>query len=300
MHFDTHTAILPTGNGGTRPDWLISHTVLGRCLLIVLLVIVTTTVRARTVPVLTYHNFPPFVVDAQTHQGLSFDIVNILNALKLPGIQFKLVIHPRARLNRELRRQPEWLVLWANPAWFNDRGMTTYAWSSPLFEDANVVVTRDPEFDYSGPMSLQSMQMLGLREHSYQGINEMIASGAISKENAPGWDSLLLMIAYRPHVDFTILPMLAARYYQTQFQLEDDVFIAPTPHSRFTRSIMGPTSSAALKPLIDTLADQLSVSPEWQALITHYQLGDLYIDDPENYSGKSWYFSLDPKDRTHN
>ncbi|MGP4845880.1 hypothetical protein ACTXGQ_17230 [Marinobacter sp. 1Y8] len=297
MQLDTHPALLLARNNGMRPGHCISSTVLGRCLLAMLLVIITTTASARTVPVLTYHNFPPFVVDAKTRQGLSFDIVNILNALKLPGIEFKLAIHPRARLNRELRRQPEWLVLWANPAWFKDRDMITYAWSAPVFEDANVLVTRDPDFDYSGPLSLQSMQMLGLREHSYQGIDEMIESGMISREDAPGWDSLLLMVAYRPHVDFTILPMLAARYYRTRLQLQDEVFISPTPHSRFTRSIMGPSSSATLKPLIDTLAEKLAASPQWKALIKHYQLDELYIDDPEHYSGKSWYFSLDPKDR---
>lgn len=298
MQLEIYTAHLPCRNERVPSGSRALRRLWGCCLLAVLLTILSTAVNARTVQVLTYHNFPPFVVDEKTRQGLSFDIVDILNELKIPGIDFTLAIHPRARLNRELRRQPEWLVLWANPAWFKDRDMTTYAWSAPIFEDANVLVTRDPDFDYSGPLSLHSMQMLGLREHSYQGIDEMIESGMISKEDAPGWDSLLLMVAYRPHVDFTILPMLAARYYRTQLQLQDNVFIASTPHSRFTRSIMGPASSSTLSPLIDTLAETLASSPQWKALMKHYHLEELYIHDPEHYAGKSWYFSLDPKDRT--
>lgn len=54
-------------------------------------------VMAETVPVYTYHNHPPFILEAG--KGLSFDFVDFLNKKSKGNPTFKLEVVSRAQLD---------------------------------------------------------------------------------------------------------------------------------------------------------------------------------------------------------
>jgi polar amino acid transport system substrate-binding protein len=139
---------------------------------------------ADTVSVYTYHNHPPFVLEGG--KGLSYEFVDLLNKKSKGNPNFKIEVVSRAQLDK-LVAAPDFggTVAWVAPAWFKDKEKTVYLWSNPVMDDANVVLSNaSNKIDYKDPSSLKGKQLGGITGHNYAGIDDLVKSGDIKREDS--------------------------------------------------------------------------------------------------------------------
>ena len=59
-------------------------------------------IAAEPIVTWTYHDFPPFIIDAKKSEGLTFDLVDMLNRRFSGKYAFNLIILPKKRLDSYL------------------------------------------------------------------------------------------------------------------------------------------------------------------------------------------------------
>ena len=241
-----------------------------RIIAFLLLLVTSVSVSAGgVVTVYTYHNHPPFITDEG--QGLTYDLVDRLNAIGVDGMQFEVQVVPRSRLNmllaswvsgecRETRCDDNWIVPWVNPKWgFGAEPQINFGWVRQL-QDANEIISRsDAPVDYREPDSLTGKIFGGIRGHRYVGIDDLVASGAISRIDGNNERNNLLKLLMG-RIDTTLLPRSTVEYYTQHDEviapLGNELYIASKAHQQYWRHLMFPAARGDLRRLLQ----QFSVS----------------------------------------
>ena len=225
---------------------------------------------ARDVSVWVYHNFPPYIVDMGREEGISFDLVRYLNDRADGAFTFHVEVLPRLRLNYRLNLEVPGIVLWANPAWFGDKEQTRYLWTSPILADSNVVISpRNSAFEYAGPDSLANMSLVGVRGHSYPGVDDLVADGRVVRFDVSAENHLMHFIA-TGRGDVAIIADSAARYHVKRYGLEDAVHFSETPHSRYSRNILVQPQLEDVHVFLQDTLPNLIASKDWSATVRSY------------------------------
>jgi len=136
----------------------------------------TSAFAADPVTVYTYHNHPPFVVEAG--KGLSYELADYLNRKSKGNPTFKIEVVTRAQLDK-LLAAPDFsgAVAWVAPEWLKDKDKTTYLWTGGVMDDANVILSSTKaKIDYKDPASLKGKQFGGIAGHKYAGIDDPAAA----------------------------------------------------------------------------------------------------------------------------
>lgn len=218
---------------------------------------------AEQVMLYSYHNHPPFVT--AKGQGLTYDLADKLNVLAAGKYQFQVKIVPRGRLNLLLKDwisgkcpttdcSQQWLVPWVNPKWGFIRGESdNYLWHS-LFTDSNVIVSNtDTAFTYEEPASLKGLVLAGMRGHRYVGIDELVASGDITRIDGNRERDNLLKVLHK-RVTATLLPNSTMQYLLSNDpsikQQASQFKISATKHQLYQRFIMLPGNREDLLTLL--------------------------------------------------
>jgi polar amino acid transport system substrate-binding protein len=92
----------------------------------------------------------------------------------------------RAQLDK-LLATPDFsgVVAWVSPEWVKDKDKTTYLWTAGVMDDANVILSSaKAKVDYKDPASLKGKQFGGIAGHKYAGIDDLVAAGAVKREDA--------------------------------------------------------------------------------------------------------------------
>jgi polar amino acid transport system substrate-binding protein len=227
--------------------------------------------RAETVIVYSYYNFPPFFLEKG--KGLSNDFVEFLNRKYKGKPQFQLEVVPRGRLNK-LMEEPDFkdTVAWVSPGFFNTEVAKSYLWSKPLIEDANVVLSNvNSKIEYAAPVSLQGKRLGGVIGHSYAGIDDLVKAGTIKREDVPNERNNLLKLA-EGRIDATLLPRSTSNYLLHDMALTDKIYIAPIPHSSYTRQVLVAGTRAEVQKLIDAALVDMAKDSAWQATLAKYKI----------------------------
>ncbi|WP_415921633.1 hypothetical protein [Tateyamaria sp. SN6-1] len=229
--------------------------------------------QPRDIIVSVYHDFPPFIVNAETREGLSYDLVDLLDARSQGAFRFSVDVMPRQRLNDRLRDGAPGIVLWANPVWFGDGDRTLYLWSPPLLRDRNDVISpRSVALQFDGPQSLIGQTLVGVSGHRYPGVDDYIAQGMIETVNVRSEEALVRFVA-SARGDVGIVAQSAARYYVDTLGLEDEVYFSGTAHSEYERYILLQPELVAQNPILADLVAEAVTSPAWTDILRRYGFG---------------------------
>lgn len=221
------------------------------------------------VSIYTYHNHPPFVVEAG--KGLSYDLAEYLNRKFKGNPSFKIEVVTRSQLDK-LLGTPDFngAVTWVAPEWLKDKDRTTYLWAGGVMDDANVILSNaKARIDYKDPSSLKGKQFGGISGHKYAGIDDLVAAGAIQREDAEKERNNLRKLE-AGRIDATLLPRSTANFLIKEMDLGTKLYVAPTVQSSYTRQIMVSKNSPQLQKLLNEAVADMAKDSGWQATLTKY------------------------------
>ncbi|WP_299375791.1 hypothetical protein [uncultured Tateyamaria sp.] len=231
------------------------------CALVLFCALTPLRASAEAVTMWVYHNFPPFVVDAEARSGMSFALADMLTERSGGQYVFNVVVLPRQRLNDQLRAGDAGVVLWGSPLWFGDADRSRYLWTSALVEDRNDVISpRAAPVAYDGPGSLDGSTVVGVKGHRYPGVDERVTAGNAARLDVSSEAALVQFIA-NGRGSVGIVAHSAAAYFVHAYALEDRVHIAPAPHSTYERYIMVQPELAAVHGFIEDVWPSLAGPP---------------------------------------
>lgn len=224
------------------------------------------------VRVISQYEYPPFVT--QPGEGLTADLVRLLNKQAAGLYQFEVEFIPRARIDLILSEGNGNLVVpWVNPLWFKDADKTRFYWTQPLMQDADLVLmNRLHTFAYSGVESLAGKTMGGVNGHNYPELAPLFSSGRLKRDDAPNEVSNLQKLALS-RVDFIYLPARTSGYLLDHLQLEETIVAAPLPRNEYSRHLLVHGQNHRLYRFLQQNLPALLASPEWQQIRKHYRLG---------------------------
>lgn len=228
------------------------------------------TAMAEPVSVFTYHNHPPFITEGG--KGLTYEFVDYLNKKSKGNPAFKIEVLSRAQIDKVVAA-PEFsgAVAWVAPAWFRDKDKTVYLWSNSVMEDANVILSgASQKLDYKDPSSLKGKQFGGMAGHKYAGIDELVASGDIKREDVDKERSNLRKLE-AGRIDATLLPRSTANFLLNEMELTSKLYVAPTPHSSYTRHVLISKKNPELQKLINDALSEMAKDSAWQATLAKYK-----------------------------
>jgi len=229
----------------------------------------------REVIAWTYHQLPPFLLDLKQRQGLSFDLLELLNQHPDNRGRFYFRLHylPRKRLDRHLARGDAGLVLWVNPIFFANGQPAAPDWTQSLLEDEQSFVSRrEQAFDYQGPASLHGQVLGTVLGHRYIGLEDGFNQGLIRREDVLVDEQNLHKLLSK-RIDLILMPRSTTRYFSRQLGLDDRLHFSNEPLSRYDRQIMLPASlDADLQTFVQHAVQDLPDNPAWQALLRDYGL----------------------------
>jgi polar amino acid transport system substrate-binding protein len=223
---------------------------------------------AADVPMLTYHEFPPYVSDAKA--GLTFELADYLTRKSGGAYTFVVAVMPRKRLDGEIEGGKPAVVPWVNPAWFGDKDKTKYQWSIALVQDANAVVSPAAKpVTYSGPDALAGLKLGGVSGHKYGGVDALVEAGKVIREDANS-ELLNLKKVAAGRVDVTVMADSGARFMAKRENLTAQLFFSPTPHSQYDRHLMVAGGDAKLAEFVKKTVDGMASDAEWKAIAAKY------------------------------
>ena len=223
------------------------------------------------VGVFTYHTHPPFVTGQQ--QGLTYDLARYLSDKSDGRYVFKVSEMSRPRINKSITKEQSAIVPWVNPVWFGDKEETKHTWTAgALMTDGNAVVTRsDTALDYNGPASIDGMVLGGLKGHRYSGLDDYIEQSASTRRVDADSHTVNFRKLLDKQTDVMLIPKSGALFVIKQKQIEDQVYISPTPHSSYARRVMVLAGQGELKAYLDSILAGLDNDPAWKEIMSAYQ-----------------------------
>ncbi|WP_028455013.1 hypothetical protein [Chitinilyticum litopenaei] len=206
--------------------------------ILALLLVSATSTLARAqiaLPLYTDYEEPPYAT-AQP-DNLTSQLAAYLTTASKGAYRFTAVQVPRRRLDA-LVATPDWkgVIAWGNPNFFSNLPGGSLLWTSSYMKDTDLVVSlRSKPVNYSGPQSVTGLRVGAIRGWQLNDLDQAIRSGLIRREYAPtGIANLKKLRAGR--VDFILLQGSSMPYYRREFpDLDDWIYISPTPRREFTR-----------------------------------------------------------------
>lgn len=244
-------------------------------LLLLLYLLPLTGYAQREVVAWTYHLIPPFILDRDSRQGLSYDLLELFNqhADNRGRFHFKLVYQPRKRLDLSLQRRQVELLLWVNPVFLDAAHCARSTWTPALLQDQQEFLSRaEQPFDYDGPASLHGRTLGGVLGHRYAAIEEDIERGLIQRKDVfQGEQNLNKLLSKR--LDLILIPRTSALFYSRRLGLNQRLHFSARPLNGFSRHLLlQPDLDPQVAEFVTRATASLQTSPEWQLLLRRYGL----------------------------
>lgn len=256
---------------------LIKQVIFSICLL--LLSCYQLALASEEVTLWTYYDFPPFSVDTEKGEGLSYDFANYLNEKAIgKDYRFNVVYLPRPRLNATMNAVKKGVVLWPTPSWFGDTEQKKYLWTNAIFDDRNEVISNTKiALEYRSPFSLQNYVFGGVFGHKYSGVEELCNNEIIICERAnKEVQNIRKLVSGR--IDITIMASTAARYIEKKNNLTGKLHFSNKPHSQYSRRILLYPGMEPLQQQLNSVIDQMNTDPEWKLILAKYGITPNYTD----------------------
>ncbi len=190
-----------------------------------------------TVPVWLYYDSPPFALDPHGND-LTTVLIKQLNQHSQGKWQFDVEYIPRKRIDNRLDAGQSGVVLWANPLWFHDQNEQQYEWTNSILAGRNEIVSlQEKSIEYLGPESLIGQRFGGVLGHYYVGIDELVSSGKVTREDSRSFANNFEKLLFK-RVDVALIPRDELLYLARKKNVVDKIFISKNPHQRYDRKIL--------------------------------------------------------------
>lgn len=229
----------------------------------------TLALSEETIPFLTYHIAPPFIVDEDSRDGLTYDLAEILSEKSAGRYRFVVESLPRKRLNLQLENMEMLVIPWVNPKWFGDHEMKRYLWSDGYLSDNNALLSSSQNpIEYDGPKSLFGKSIATIRGAKLVGIDEFVESGAIRRDDAHDFLAAMRMVLLG-RVDVSIIPYPFAKYYVARETFSGTFHFSVQPHGQYMRHFLVKGRSD-VREYLQVMVPFLLNDPQWQGVMTSY------------------------------
>jgi len=217
-----------------------------------------------------YHLKPPFIVDVEKKQGLYFDFARFLNQ-KSERHQFETVFVPRNRLELMISKgQLNGALIGVSPIWFKDVPETKYLWTKSIFKDRDEVISlKSAPFEFETANSMKGKRLGGVMGFSYFGINKLVNSGEIFRDDTIGEKQVLMMIL-TGRVDMGIVSRSTFNYLLARNPWQGKFHISTIPHDSYERRVLFPHKYKDVHQYVASLIDNLEQDPLWMSYINNY------------------------------
>ncbi|WP_348946421.1 transporter substrate-binding domain-containing protein [Chitinibacter sp. FCG-7] len=227
---------------------------------------------AEQIPLYTYYDEPPFALDQPGN--LSAKLASWLSSHSAGRYQFVPVQLPRKRLDLVIG-QPQWrgVVAWGNPVFFHDAQQRKYRWSKLYMQDVNLVVShRSKPVAFKNAASLHGLRVGAVTGRQLEDFEADIAAGKITREDSTSVLSNLKKLKLQ-RIDATLISASSlGSYRQSISDLDDWLYIAPTPRAIVPRHFFIAPDQAPLLDFLNEMANRLAKDPQWKTLFNDLQL----------------------------
>lgn len=223
------------------------------------------TSAAQVIEMISPYDSPPFVVDQKKEQGLVYELAALLTVRSQGKYQFKVIVVPRARLQKMLLRSGIYVVPLVSPKWFGDESEKKYLWTSALMEDENLVLSpRKRALEYENSASLQGKRTSIVLGHMVEPLQQLEKGGTVQTESTQSVNNGLRMLA-RGRIDFMVMGRMVAIYLIKDLGLQDEIYISDKSLERFDRKILvSPQSQKDLHKWLEGEIQRLRRSGQWK------------------------------------
>jgi len=126
---------------------------------------------SKVIDVWTYYSSPPFSLSSDQH-SLTQVLFRELSSRSEGRWTFKVSYLPRKRINLNLGKDRQGIVVWTNPLWFNDKEESKYSWTNRVVWGRNEIVSlKGTPVEYEGAKSLIGKRFGGVLGHHYVEID---------------------------------------------------------------------------------------------------------------------------------
>lgn len=233
-----------------------------------------TTAWAAPQPVMLYtdHDYPPFLT--RDGKGLNELLAQQMTRMSGGHYRFTLTLLPRKRID-QLLAAPNWqgVVAWVSPGWYGDQQQQRYAWSSPILQDADLLLSRRSlALEWHGPETLLGLRLGGILGHRYVDVDGLVADGQIFREDVPTLEAnVRKLIAGR--VDAIFVSRSSYAWLGQRFpSLGRDTHLSARSRSQYGRHLFTSGHDARLTEFVRSMPAQLSADPEWQLALAQFKL----------------------------
>lgn len=219
----------------------------------------------------TYHLAPPFIINAKTKEGLTYDLAEYFTERSQDRFNFIVTPLPRLRLDRNIKNTRNCVVPWVNPAWFKDKARTQYLWTDGFFKDSNSIISHIfNRINYEGPESLIGYAMAGLRGGRWVGLDRLIKEGKIQKLEVSDFEGAVKTVA-GGRVDGAILPKSVADYFINTNEVSENIYFSPKNHNNYQRHMLV-CQREDLQVFLQNETSKMVSSKQWKDILLKYNL----------------------------
>jgi len=210
----------------------------------------------------SHYDTPPFLTAPNT--GLTYKLAKDLNYIAEGRYHFSVLILPRKRLDKTLKHI-DWfgIVPWVNPVWFKDSKQTKFAWSLPLMNDENLVISHhNKPIKFNGPNSLIGLELGGILGHRYVEIETLTRANKVTRFNVVSEVQNIEKLL-RQRIDVMFISKSSLNFYLSQHpKFQQHIFIADQVRGSFQRHILLPKKAHTLTTFINQSINKLNKQPD--------------------------------------
>lgn len=231
----------------------------------------TNSIASTRLVIYSYHSAPPFVLNADKETGLNYDLMRALSAQLSDRYQLDYQPITRSELNQRLATGQAAIVLWANPAWFK-AAKKPYHWTQPIVSDREIFVSPITfQRTIKQLTDLAGSQLGTLEGYKYPGVDELIATGQLSRVDAKTDKENLTRLA-DGSVDHLVITRSSFLYYGRQAQFLGKMKISGQPYPSYQRHLLLTHHYSNQLSDIEQALSVLNQQTQWQARLDLYGL----------------------------
>lgn len=248
--------------------------------------IAATAAPPETITIYAYHSAPPFEINRAEEKGLNFDLMRTMQKSAPAALNFQYQYIARTELNHRLASGEPAIVLWANPAWFEQNTEPNYLWSTPLFWDKDVLVgLKGSHIQYRTIDDLNGLRLGGRAGYHYTNIDDIVEKKLLLRLDSSS-DRENIQQLLNGNVDIIIISKSNLLYYAKSLQLLDDIVIIGKPHSNYTRHLLITKHYQKHYDTLNKILNELAQDEHWRSRLSIYGLQNLWTSSTGEYTNE--------------
>lgn len=228
---------------------------------------------SRHVPLLTvytYNNFPPYIINSETEQGISYDWVKAVNR-HLQDIQLQVQPLTRPELDDILASEPAF-ILWTLPRFFPEH--PDYLASDAIFMDSFILISRksDPVKTLS---AIKGKRLCQIRGWVFPELNDMLNKGELTRVEGHDYADCLSLLEQNK-LDLVWFSKSVYLTYPTELRA-NTLYMMDPPVEIISRSVVITPDYLQWAAELNAAIQAIRQDPLWHSALLQYGSQD-FVD----------------------